>query len=475
MALLAATFAAAAASSDLRLVEASKRADEAAVKALVAAGVDVNAQASDGATALHWSAEQGALAAVDLLLRKGANVNAATDLGITPLWIAANNSSTAIIARLLEAGADPNIAPPTNGTPLMNAARRGNADAVKAMLARGADPNVKEDASGQTALMWAAAGRHPDVVRLLLAAKADVKARTKSYMQRVMLCCQYYEHDERGIGVVARGGFTPLFFAAQYGDVDSARLLLAAGADVNDSAPDGTSPLVVAAHAGHPAMMAALLEAGADANSAGAGYTALHVAATRGDVTMVRTLLAHNASINARQQKGSPTKRIRTGHSLDWAMTGATPYLLAVRGGNAEVMRLLAASGADTSLPLADGRTALMVLAGRGTENGPVVSEAQAIEILKLAVQLGTKINQADVNGDTALHVAATRRRDELVQALVDTGAALNARNIKGETPLTAAIKPPAERRGSGISDDYEYIVKHTSTAALLRKLGAKT
>ncbi|HWA22680.1 MAG TPA: ankyrin repeat domain-containing protein [Caulobacterales bacterium] len=463
-----------AAERDLRLIEASKRGDAPAVKALVSAGVDVNARAGDGGTALHWASNQDSIAIVDMLLRKGANVNAATDLGITPLWIAANNSSAPMIARLLEAGADPNIAPPTEGSPLMVAARRGNAEAAKALLARGADPNMRETSRGQTALMWAVSERHPEVVRLLLAAHADVKARSNSSMQRVVLCCQLYEGDEEGDATIPEGGFTPLFFAAQDGDVETVKLLVAAGADVNDSAPDGASPLVVAAHAGQSAIVAALLEAGADPNAAGAGYTALHVAALRGDVAMARALLEHGANPNARQQKGSPTKRVRSGHALDHRLVGATPFILAVRACQYDVMRLLAAKGADPSLTVDDGRNALMVLAGPGTQEEPILPESRAAEAAKLAVQLGTPPSQASATGDTALHVAATRRRDLLVQALVDSGAAINARNRKGQTPLTAALTPPPPQKGTGLTEEYEAL-KSTSTAALLRKLGAKT
>ena len=469
-----ATGLAPAADRDLRLIDASKRGDAPAVKALMAAGVDANASAADGMTALHWAASQGDLALATALLRKGANVNAVTDLGITPLWIAARNANTAMAARLLDAGAYPNIAPPTGQTPLMIAAEQGDATAVNAMLVHHADPNARENAHGQTALMWAAAERHPDVVRLLLAAGADVTARSKSYTQREQICCQLYGGDEAP-ALVPKGGYTPLLFAAQSGDAESARLLIGAHANVNDAAPDGASALVVAAHLGNAAVAGVLLDAGADPNTAGAGYTALHVAATRGDVATVQALLAHHADINARQQQGSPTLRVNSGHSLDFRMAGATPYILAARAGYFDVMRVLADKGADTKLTLNDGRTALMVLAGEKTQEGPRLSEAQSVETIKLAIELGTPVNQAGPNGDTALHVAATRRRDEVVQVLADNGAALNARNRDGETPLTAALKPPSKQKGSGVSDDYNYLLKHTSTAALLRKLGAKT
>ena len=85
------------------------------------------------------------------------------------------------------------------------------------------------------------------------------------------------------------------------------------------------------------------------------------------------------------------------------------------------------------------------------------------MEALKLAVQLGAPVNYADPNGDTALHIAATRRRDLIVQALADSGAVLDARNHDGETPLAEALKPPPPPKGSGQPDDYEYLLKHTS------------
>ncbi|HVY34317.1 MAG TPA: ankyrin repeat domain-containing protein [Caulobacteraceae bacterium] len=462
---------------DLRLIEASRRDDVAAVKALAASGANVNAHTPDGATALHWAAQNDDLAIAEVLIRKGAKVDAANDLGVTPLWIAASNSSASMVARLLAAHANPNIAPPTNGTPLMVASRLGNVQAVKGMLAHGANPNTPEAAHGQTALMWAAAEHHPEVVALLLAAHADVHARSKTWTQRIMLCCQYFEGDSGGADTVTKGGYTPLLFAAQGGDPESIRLILAAGGDIKDTAADGNTALTIAAHEQESEAAIALLAAGADPNAAGAGYTALHIAAVSGDLALTEALLDHGADPNARQKKGSPTKQLRSGHSLDYHLNGATPYILAACAANGEIMKLLVAKGADPSLATNDGRTALMAAAGRGTQTqqGPRLTEPQIMAILKLAAQLGTPVNQVDVNGDTALHIAATRRRDGIVQALVDSGASLEIKNHNGETPLAAALKPPAAAIGSGLSDDHDFLLKHTATADLLRKLGAKS
>jgi ankyrin repeat protein len=190
----------------------------------------------------------------------------------------------------------------------------------------------------------------------------------------------------------------------------------------------------------------------------------------------VKALLDHGADPNARLQKGSPTKQMRSGHALDHRLAGATPFVLAACSGNLDVMKLLVSKGADPSIPVLDGRTAIMAIAGRGTQTqqGAKIPETRAVAAVKLAIQLGTPVDHADSNGDTALHIAATRRRDAIVQALIDSGAALDIRNQQGETPLAAALKPPTAAKGSGLSDDYEYLLKHTGTAELLRKAGAK-
>jgi len=456
------------------LIDAARRDDLSAARVLVTAGVDVNARSGDGSTALHWAAQKDDVALADLLIGKGAKADAATDLGITPLWVAAGNGDPAMVRHLLDARADPNTAPPTGQTPLMVAARQGDADVVKLLLTHGADPNAKEAAHGQTALMWAAADRRADAVRALLEAGADVRVHSKSWTQRVNVCCQETGNDEV-TAVVPRGGYTALHFVAQYGDVATARLLVAAHADLNDPAADGASPLVVAAHVGQTDVAKFLLQAGADPNTAGAGYTALHVAATRGDADLVQALLDHGADVNARQMKGSPTKRVASGHSLDHRTIGATPFILAARSGRMEVMKLLAAKGADLSLQTEDGRNALMVVASHGTVEGPRFPDEQAAAVIKLAVQLGAPVNEPNANGDTALHVAATLRRDVIVQALVDSGAALDARNHAGETPLALALKPPVKRAISDVVDEYHFLLNHTQTADLLRKLGART
>ena len=466
--------AALAADRDLRLIAAVKASDAAAVRALARQGVDVNASEGDGRTALHWAAHAADQGAVSLLIELGARVNVVTDLGITPLWVACSNGSTAVISKLLGLGADPNIAPEQNGTPLMVASRTGNIEAVTLLLAHGADPNAKEGSRGQTALMWAVAERHPEVVGALLEKGASVRARSSPSRRYVLLCCQDFEGDAEGGDYVTEGGDTPLLFAARAGDIPSAQRLLAAGADIEETAPTGTSALVLAAHSDQGAFGAFLLERGANPNASGGGYTALHAAVLRGNLELVKALLAHGANPNPRQMIGTAAKRY-SGFGLDKRMIGATPFLLATRASQLDAMRALAANGADVNLGLDDGTTPLMAAAMRPVRGGRS-AENRVVDAMKLALELGANVKSTNRSGDTALHFAATKRLDLVVQFLVDRGAAVNARNNLGRTPLAATLVPvpPAKGAGQATFDEYNFLASRTAgTAELLRTLGA--
>ena len=114
-----------AAAEDARLVDAAKRNEPAAVRALLDEGLDVNARHPDGSTALLWAAYYGDADTVGLLLAAGADANAANEYGEAPLSLAARNRNAAVAATLLEAGADPHHVKPGGETVLMAAARAG--------------------------------------------------------------------------------------------------------------------------------------------------------------------------------------------------------------------------------------------------------------------------------------------------------------------------------------------------------------
>ena len=425
------------------LADAAKRQDGTALRALLRDGADVDRAQGDGATALHWAAYRDDVETVRLLLASGAAVDPANALGVTPLWLAANNGSPAVVEALLAAGADPNLALPAGETPLMTASRTGSAGAVHELLSHRADPHAREHAHQQTALMWAAAQGHPEVVRLLLASGARVDDRSKVYPQVVS---SSGNADRSGVFEVMQGGYTPLLFAARRGDVASARLLVAAGADVDAAAASGTSPLVVAAHSGHGALAAFLLEAGADPGAADAGYAALHAAVLRGDPDLVRALLAHGADPDAVLERGTPARRVSADWRLPHRMIGATPLWVAARFREPAILRRLADYGGDPSHAVA-GETVVMAAIQGGSNRGrfgippPDAGEEarRTLDAVAAALDAGADVDARNGNGDTALHLAASRGLDDVVALLAARGAALDASNDSGQTPLGRA------------------------------------
>jgi ankyrin repeat protein len=437
------------ASEDLRLIEAVRDRNSTAVRTLLQQRVDVNAPQPDGATALHWAAHWDDLEMASLLLRAGAQVNVANELGVTPIDLACENRSAAMVSRLLQAGADPKAAAPKRPPVLMSCARTGSVEGVKALLARGASVNQNEPRRGQTALMWAVAGRHAGVVQVLLEAGADVHVRSRV---TPLMVNRADPNDTSSFvtGEVRRGGSTALLLAAREGDAESARLLLAGGANVNDSAPDGNSALVIAVHSNQAAVANLLLDRGADPNAIGAGYTALHAAVLRGNVDLVRKLLGHGALVDPQLKKGTPTTRTTREFFLPETFVGATPFLLAARFLEVDIMRVLAGSRADPRKKMRDGTTALMAAAGVPAQpplydrRGRVAlrridSEALALDAVTMLVERGAQVNASNQRGDTALHGAAGQNYGSVAKFLVQQGARLDVRNKAGKTPLSAA------------------------------------
>ena len=470
-----------ASAAERPLADAAQRADWGAVRALVQQGTDVTARQGDGATALHWAAYWDEVDIAGLLLEAGADVNAANDLGVTPLWAAAENGRAPMVRRLLAAGADPNVPLLSGETPLMTAARVGAAEVAGLLLAAGADADAAA-ARGQTALMWAVAQRHADVVEVLLAHGAAVDARSDVWTEVVKTTPEPWNPEY--VTEVPQGGYTPLLFAARVGDLASAKLLVEAGADVDDAPPYGTSATVVAAHSGHGAVAAYLLEQGADPNSAEAGYTALHAAILHQDEALVRALLDHGADPDAAVMTSTPVRRDAVDFYVHPSYVGATPFWLAARFGAPGIMHMLAERGANPravhhptywpgSLSVRDERvqvregatTALMAAMGLGGRNplvavdrlgriaesapvrstrrepDPVEREAVVLEAARLALTLGVPVDTANARGDTALHAAAARGYDSVIELLVANGADVGLVNADGQTPLDIATR----------------------------------
>jgi ankyrin repeat protein len=489
-----------AATGDLRLVEAVQRGDKEAARVLLQRQVDVNAAQPDGATALAWAAHWDDLEIAALLIQAGANVNAANELGVTPLMLAAVNGSAPMVERLLGAGADPSLARPSGETAIMMAARAGNLDAVRLLVERGADVNART-ARGYTVLMWAAAEKHGRVAQFLLERGADIRARTASttppnrnyagrddsqvtkgprplLQEREALNPEYRRDLLRSReGPRAEGGFTPLLYAALSGDIETFRVLLAAGADVNEAAPDGMTALVLALIKKHEALAVDLLDRGADPNASGTGYTALHVASAIGQPEAVKALLARGADVNSRLEKPvSFTEAFVTGTKVSpgagWVdLKGATPFMMAARFVHVRIMGLLREGGADPLRTADDGTTAVMLAAGLGKRANADIGyytwdEARAIDAMTYGLDLGIDVNARNQDGETALHAAAYHAANRLIEFLIHKKADLSARNWQDQTPLLIA---------QGHLVCCTTFVRHPETAELLRAAGADT
>ena len=446
------------------VADAAEQRNPAAVLALSKQGADVNVPQGDGGTALHWAAHWNDLDTAKLLIGAGANVNAATDYGVTALRLACTNGSAGMVKLLVSAGANVNVALQRTGeTVLMTCSRTGDAETVRSLLERGANPNATENWRGQTALMWAAEANHLEAARALVEHKADVHARSKS-------------------------GFTPLLFTARTGNVELARMLLKAGASLDESTAEDGTVLVVASASGREALSIFLLEQGTNPNVAdGYGVTPLHFAVQKGlfnlsaaEFTfsyaapsnmpeMAKALLAHGANPNARIAKDYPAHtRAPFRQTPAPSIVGATPFFLAAASGDVGLMQLLKTSGADPLLGLKDGATPLMAAAGiNRVQDFAEGDDKNALEAVKLALELGNDVNAANARGLTALHAAAFTGVDPMVQFLVEKGAKVDAKDRIGQTPWTIAeaISPVVNNQGA--------LRLHKSTADLLLKLGA--
>ena len=488
LAALFGVFSLGAAGREALLADAVQRGDRQAALTLLKTHADVNAPQGDGATALHWAAYLDDAETTALLIKAGARVDSSNSYGVTPLALASGNGNAAIIDQLLKAGADPNRAVRAGETPLMLAARTGNTDAVTVILNAGAAIDAKETWNGQTALMWAAAAGHAAVVRTLIDRRADIHVRSNS-------------------------GATALLFAARHGSLDAVRALVAAGADVKGARPDGATALLVAVINGHEDLVDFLLDKGADPNVEG-GSTELTVqgvrarpmelkyrkltnnerdseGVTRGNIfgkplhaavhvanwhlsdqfiavkfdrlRVIESLLMHGADVNGRISMEEPRW---SGARYRRHLAGATAFLLAAKVADVEVMRLLLAYGADATIGTEENITPLMAAAGIAwASNQERASESQVLEAVKLLVEeQGADVNDVSDLGETAMHAAAYRGANSVVQYLFDKGAKLDVVAKDGRTPLIVA-------------DGVEYgnsFASQPQTAKLLRKLGAK-
>jgi uncharacterized protein len=474
--LLIAIGALAATVAEVRLADAVQNQDIAAVRSLLARHAEVNAPQADGMTGLLWAAHNDDVEMAKLLLQANANVRAVNRYGVSALTEAATNGDAQMIELLLNAGADVNTSLPEGDTALMLAARTGNVGAVKMLLDHGATVDARENWHGETALVWAAGENHPDVVRLLIAHGAD-----KNVVTTRVIWPEMKKDPAQVMSKYPAGGLTPLMVTARQNSYEAAEALLQGGADPNLRDPNKLSAMLIAVTNVHWDLANLLLEYGADPND---GSLEEAVEARNADILrpssrpdnmgsmdLINALLGQGARPDSTLPGPIPDKKALGGGSP--VAVDATPLFRAAKSADLVVMRLLLDKGADASHALKDGSTPLMAAAGMGAklfmadEEKREATDDERFQAVQLCLEHGADVNAAetvDAGGDTALHIAAGKGYDRIVQVLLERGAKTDIKDKQGRTALDVA---------NGVSHGPMFggpPKVHESTVALIRK-----
>jgi uncharacterized protein len=519
------------------------REDLATTDLLIQAGANVKVANREGATPLSLACLNGNAAIIESLLKAGADPNEKMPRGETALMMASRTGNLTAMKVLLDRGAQVNAKESLRGTTaLMWAADQGHADAVKLLLDRGADFNAHSSPAsrGSTAylgkandprksnkaLVAAAAGATPEEIAKLSSKDnrqfapppeaqpagaagaagaagerpaAPAAARRQPGRAGQPADQQAQDAGQQGGGGgfgrdndLSGGGLTPLIYAARANSLDTIKVLLAKGADINQTSGYGWTALLVAVQNRFYQLGSYLLDQGADPSKANTGgWTPLYLTVDnrnieggdypvrKGDMDhldFIKKLLDRGADVNARMKDSTETRTVFTNQWLD--ENGATAFLRASQSSDLEVMHLLLAHGADPKIATVGNVTALQVAAGIGWVDGLTYewSEKANVETVKLLLDLGVDPNVQAETGRTALHGAGHKGRTAIIQLLVDAGAKLDTRDY-GMTGNDAGGRlavhtwQPVDYADGLVRVGVQSAVAHPEAGLLLRKL----
>jgi uncharacterized protein len=493
------------------LAEAAARGDLQAVRTLLAEGkLDANAPSRDGTPALHWVVRVGDRDTAERLAAAGADVNAANRYGVVPLHLAIAAGDTEMTRWLLDAGADAGTPDRSGELPLLLAARVGVLGVAQALLEHGAAVDARDRNFGQTPLMAAVREGHRELAEALIGAGADVNAQsTGEAPPRFVPPSESPEGLSRGLGIIragwpegrgkrfpAAGAKTPLLYATREGHLEVARLLVERGANVELADGNGITPLINAivnasifrvnrtGESDHLKIASLLLDAGANVNAVDwYGQTPLWATVDLRNLefgrdgndrdvrdeafALIERLLRSGAEPNARTREFPHERRylVVTVGSVAWVdLTGQTPFLRAAAAGDLEVMRLLLEHGADPNIATYAGTTPLMVAAGVNWAFAETYDEGPEalLAAVKLTHELGNDLNAVNSMGVAAIHGAANRGANGVIEYLAAHGARLDLADKQGRTPIDWA---------NGVFLATHPPVRKPETVALLERL----
>jgi ankyrin repeat protein len=514
---------------------AARNGNPQAVTVLLEAGVDVNARETlRGTTALMWAVEQKHPEAVKVLLAAGANPNTKSGgAGLPRNYIAPRLNQRAVLLAQdrrrraaaagityeeqlvrdqkagVEIGGQRGLGTPLgpDGQPLpQQPAREGGAGAAPAQPPAATPPTPQAAPAPQAPPAQAAPAETPSPAAPP-AAQAPAqpagnagRGRGRTGGQGTTAQAEPDPDDDNEVvvaGLVGTGGggLTPLVFAAREGDIESAQLLLDAGAQINQVTEYGWTPLLTAVNNRNYRLAAMLLERGADPNLANkGGWTPLYLATDNrniegGDYPVPKGDMDHLEIITLLLEKGAnPNQKIkdntltRTIFTMQWFFEdGATPFIRAAQSSDTALMQLLLKYKADPQATTVNGDNALTASGGIGWVEGVTYerSAKENFEAMKMLLDLGLDPNHANNEGRTALMGAAMKGRNDVVQMLVDRGANLAARD-KGNRDTDKVSSAAAGHTWQAV--DYaeglvrvgvQSAVVRTETSALIRKLMA--
>ena len=517
------------------------RDDLEAVDLLINAGAKVDIKNREGVTPLHMASLYGNSKIMSRLLKAGADAKQRGPAGETMLMLAARNGNPEAITLLIASGADVNAKEPLRGTTaLMWGVEQRHPAAVAALIDGKADVSAKSSGAGLPRNYMAnrVNGARVETANRIRAAAAKAgrtyeeqleieqkngtvavrrigdffgqqggqggrnqqNAQATQAQRAAAQAAGQDQNDQDDTDVIVAGlvgtgggGLTALVLAAREGDSESTKLLLAAGADINQTTEYGWTPLLTATNNRHYGLAEYLGEQGADVNKVNKGnWTPLYLATDNrniegGDFPVpkpdkdhleyIKFLLQHGANPNTRVKDNTLTRTIFT---MQWFQeAGTTAFIRAAQSSDLELLKLLLANGADPMIKTDHDDTALTAAAGMGWVDGVTYEHSpQAnLETIKFLLDLGLDPNAANGDGRTSLMVAAAKGRTEVIQMLVDHGAKLDTRD-KGSRDTETLVSVNAGHTWEAL--DYadglvrfgvQSAVNRPDAAALLRKL----